>query len=143
MAVTNAPQYDSSTFQADTYSLHANYLGRLNELHEAVSGKQIRPLVTNINKMRQRTGQMNMSDANRPDAWYLFNGHPLGLRFALYNEKVWLVTYAVKGGQGEQPTDLRTSDMLNDSAMIRTLEENKESLDGLVSIILKAAKAIT
>jgi len=140
MAVTNAPQYDSSTFQADTYSLHANYLNRLNALHEAVSGKQIRPLVNNINDLRQRTGQKNISDANRPDAWYLFNGHPLGLRFALYNEKVWLVTYAVKG---EQPIDLKTSEILNNPAIIKTLEENKASLDGLVGIILKAAKAIT
>jgi hypothetical protein len=140
MAVTNAPQYDSSTLQADTYSLQGNYLGRLNELHEAVSNKQIKPLVDNVNRLRLRTGQRDVSDANGPDAWYLFNGHPLGLRFSLYDERIWRVTYAFKG---EQPIDLKTSEILNNPAIIKTLEENKASLDGLVDIILKAAKAIT
>jgi len=135
MAVQQAPQYDSSISQSDTYSLHGNYIGRLNVLHEAVSGKQIKPLVDNINRLRQG----DVSDANGPNAWYLFNGHPLGLRFSLYAECVLRVTYAFKG---EQPADLKTSEILNNPAIIKILEDNKASLDGLVGIVLKAAKAI-
>jgi hypothetical protein len=141
MAVTQAPQYDSSNSQSDTYiGLQGNYVGRLNHLHEAVFNQPIKPLVDNVNKLRLRTGQRDVSDVNSANAWYLFNGHPIGLRFSLCDELIVRVTYAFKG---EQPVDLKTSEILSNPAIIRTLEDNKASLDSLVGIILKAAKAIT
>jgi len=121
--------------QSDQYHWEADYVGRLNNLNDALAGMPLGPVVTKVNEAKRQGAEVN--DVKGPVTYYVFNGHSLGLRFFLLNGRIGRVTYAFRSQKGEEPQALTTNEVLTNPCIKGILKENSQSLDSLVTILLK------
>ncbi|MEM4247806.1 MAG: hypothetical protein QXH80_00930 [Candidatus Nanoarchaeia archaeon] len=121
--------------EAEQYHLEADYVGRLNDLNDALTGEPLWLVVKKVNEAKSKGA--DVSDVKGHTTYYIFNGHQLGLRFYLFDGKITRVTYAFKSQKSAEPEALTTKDVWENPRIKSILKENKSSLDNLVNMLLE------
>ncbi len=124
--------------QSEHIRLEGDYVGILNTLNDAFKGKPLKPIVQIVDAAKERGAEV--SDVKGTVAYYVFNGHKMGLRFFLIDGEINRVTYAFRNDKNTDPEALATKDLWLNPRIMRQLKENKASVDGLVSLVLDAVK---